>query len=152
VQRLAALQSGQGVTPAARPRPTPSEAPPMRATVPAPASVTPPQDAVASLGNEAPPLRSNIVDDTKKNLRAITGARVQLGAYRSQGEAMDNWNRLVTAGGDLLDSLKPDVVKAEVAGKGTYYRLRTGVPEGKDANGFCHALQARGLACIVVRS
>ncbi len=151
VQRLAALQSGQSAAPAAKPQSALSETPTMRAAIPVSAKVAPPSDAVASLGNEAPPLRPKIVDDPVKHMQAASGARVQLGAYRSEGEAMDHWNHLVTASGDLLGGLKPDVVKADVAGKGTYYRLRTGVPEGQNGNGFCRALQARGFACIVVK-
>ena len=158
VQRLAALQSEQGATPTvkpnAKPSPAPSaasEPPPMRVTSPTSVNNTPPQNAVASLGNEAPPLRQNIVDDPSRGMHATTAARVQLGAYRSHSEAMDNWNRLISASGDLLGSLKPDVIKADVAGKGTYYRLRTGVPAGQSASAFCRTLQARGLACIVVK-
>lgn len=151
VQRLAALQSGQGVAPVAKPQPMPNDAPPMRAEIPATPSATPPQDAVASLGNQAPPLRPKIVEDPVTRMRA-TGARVQLGAYRSEGEAMDNWRRLVASSGDLFGGLEPDVVKADIAGKGTYYRLRTRAPEGQNANEFCQTLQGRGLACIVVSS
>ena len=138
-QRLAALQSGQAIKPApGAPRPSPD-------------SATPPRNAVASLGNEAPPLRPKIVDEPAKQGGAASGARVQLGAYRSQGEAEANWQRLISASNDLLGTLKPNIVKAEIAGKGTYYRLRTSVPDGQDAGAFCRALQARGLDCVVVK-
>lgn len=146
-QRLAALQSERPGQKAAQPA-SRSEAPPMSAATPAVDHA--PQNAVATLGSEVP-LRQNIVDDPAKKVSAGLGARVQLGAYRSEGEAVDNWNRLVTASSDLLGSLKPDIVKADIAGKGTYYRLRTGVPDGQDANAFCRTLQARKLACIVVK-
>jgi tetratricopeptide (TPR) repeat protein len=145
-QRLAALQSGQGAEPAPKqPQPAPS------APRPSPGSATPPQNAVVSLGNEAPPLRPKIVDEPAKQGGAASGARVQLGAYRSRGEAEANWQRLISASNDLLGTLKPNIVKAEIAGKGTYYRLRTGVPDGQDANAFCRTLRARGLDCVVVK-
>lgn len=84
--------------------------------------------------------------------RATTGPRLQLGAYRDEATAMNGWKRLVAATGDLLLGLEPEIVKAEIAGKGTYYRLRAGpLPKGRNANALCESLQEQGFPCMVVK-
>jgi tetratricopeptide (TPR) repeat protein len=91
------------------------------------------------------PLRPTIVDGGP----AQRGALAQLGAWRSEQEARDGWTVAQGNAGGLLAGLVPVIVRAEVAGRGTYWRLRV-APAGTVTQ-FCAALAQRGLACIPVR-
>jgi tetratricopeptide (TPR) repeat protein len=81
-----------------------------------------------------------------------TGELVQLGAWRSQGDAALGWNKAAAAAGDLLSSASPRIVEADVPGKGHFWRLRTQAPAGTTAADFCTQLRAKGLSCIAARS
>ncbi len=81
---------------------------------------------------------------------AATGRTVQLGAWRSQGDAANAWSRIAAATGNLMAGLSPQVVPVDLPGRGRWYRLRTGPIESGNAPGLCAALKAKGLACIVV--
>jgi tetratricopeptide (TPR) repeat protein len=76
------------------------------------------------------------------------GQQVQLGAWRSQAEAAEAWNRAVKIAGGVLSSLAPRIVPVDLPGKGRYYRLRT---ESGSAQQLCDQLVARQLDCMPAR-
>ncbi len=79
-----------------------------------------------------------------------TGVRVQLFAARSEAGALAAWTRLSTEEKDLLDSLTPSVVKAEVPEKGVFHRLRAGpLADKAAARRLCRLLERRGRDCFV---
>ncbi len=78
------------------------------------------------------------------------GILVQLGAWRSQGEAALAWSRIARVAAKELVGLTPQVVTVDLPGKGRFFRLRTS-PGDKGASGLCSALRAKGLACLVVK-
>ncbi len=82
---------------------------------------------------------------------AASGPQVQLGAWRSRGEADAGWARFRRQAQGLLDGLSPQVVEADLPGKGRYFRLRVHPPAGRGAAAFCAALSDQGLACFPVR-
>ena len=55
---------------------------------------------------------------------AAGSMKVQLAALRSRQEAQTMWSRLSARHRDLLGGKKYQVVRADIAGKGTFYRLR----------------------------
>ena len=73
---------------------------------------------------------------------------IQLGAYRSEEEANDNWKKIHLKQKDLSDKT-PLIVKADLGNKGIYYRLRVGGLSPADAKALCKALNAKGQACII---
>ena len=74
---------------------------------------------------------------------------VQLGAYRSEDEANDTWDKMHLKHKDLSDK-KPMVVRADLGSKGVYYRLRVGgLSSAADAKALCQALSSKGQACII---
>ena len=78
------------------------------------------------------------------------GVQVQIYAARSEAGALAAWGRLSAEQKDLLDSLTPSVVKAELGEKGIFYRLRAGPLADKDAAGrLCRLLKGRGHGCFV---
>ncbi len=125
--------AGAAALPQAAPpaTPVPATAPPT-ATRPAPAPV-PPQVAVAPVA-------------------AGAGSRIQLASVRDAADAQREWARVVRQYPDLLGSLTPQFVPADLGDRGIFVRVQAGPfasPEA--ARATCDALRARGAGCNVVR-
>lgn len=78
-------------------------------------------------------------------------ARVQLGAYRSESDAAEGWNKLAAQADGLLGGLTPQIVSVDLPGRGRFYRLRAGLLDRDGAGALCRRLAARDLACLPVR-
>ncbi|MGE0754842.1 MAG: SPOR domain-containing protein [Alphaproteobacteria bacterium] len=77
--------------------------------------------------------------------------QIQLGAYRSHGEAEFGWKKIRDKNASLLSGRNHTIVKADLGAKGVYYRLRvTGFANMDSAKDFCNKLSARGQACMAV--
>jgi hypothetical protein len=89
-------------------------------------------------------------DTAKEKPSAKTGAhKVQLGAYRSEKEAQDAWNKMKSAHKEFAN-MQPVIVKADLGAKGIYYRLRTGTfANTAEAKAFCGTMSILGQACIL---
>lgn len=75
---------------------------------------------------------------------------VQVGAFRSNDEAMAQWGRMQTKLGDFLSGKGPDVETADLGDRGVYYRLRVGpFTSSDDAKTYCAGLKERGQDCLV---
>jgi cell division septation protein DedD len=76
-------------------------------------------------------------------------AMLQIGSFKSEGDAMAAWKGYQAKHGGLLAGVGPDVQKADLGDKGVWYRLRVGPFAGKDAAAtLCGRLKAEGGACI----
>ncbi|ARJ65388.1 energy transducer TonB [Magnetospirillum sp. ME-1] len=76
---------------------------------------------------------------------------VQLGAVRAADLADKEWLRIQKANADLLGALKPDIVRVELEGKGTFWRVRAAPLSEQAARQLCAELTARSQGCIVAR-
>jgi hypothetical protein len=76
---------------------------------------------------------------------------IQLGAWRAEADAAEGWNRLVSRARSTLAGLTPQIVVADIPGKGRYWRLRAAPPEGQSAAALCGTLAAQGIACVAVK-
>ena len=75
---------------------------------------------------------------------------VQLGAFSSPSLAAEEWARLESRFGALMNG-RERVVQVSTQSSGTWYRLRaSGFADRDDARRFCAALQAEGAECIAV--
>ncbi|EAQ06499.1 SPOR domain-containing protein [Yoonia vestfoldensis] len=75
---------------------------------------------------------------------------VQLGAFSSPALAAEEWARLESRFGALMNG-RERVVQVSTQSSGTWYRLRaSGFADRDDARRFCAALQAEGAECIAV--
>ncbi|MEO5336716.1 MAG: SPOR domain-containing protein, partial [Magnetospirillum sp. WYHS-4] len=78
--------------------------------------------------------------------------KVQIGALRTRAEAEAEWKKQQKNNADLLSGFGLTVVEVEVAGKGTFYRIRAGgVSSEAAAKDLCTKLTARKLPCLVVK-
>jgi cell division protein FtsN len=116
-------------TPAPQPVATKPVAPP-----PPVAAVAPP--APAAIAPKAPPAGDWVV---------------QLGAVRAQDQAEKEWARIQRTNHDLLGALKPDIVRVELEGKGTFWRVRAGPLSEQAARQLCQELTSRAQGCILAR-
>jgi tetratricopeptide (TPR) repeat protein len=76
------------------------------------------------------------------------GGEVQLGAWRSEAEANEGWDKAKARAAGTLDGLSPRIVSVDLPGKGRYYRLRVSPPARHNRTEFCAILTAKGLACL----
>lgn len=76
---------------------------------------------------------------------------VQLGAVRAADQADKEWARIQKANADLLGALKSDIVRVELPGKGTFWRVRAAPLSEQAARQLCAELTARSQGCIVAR-
>lgn len=80
------------------------------------------------------------------------GVRIQLGAFRSEAEAVESWKKILGKNKDVLANKVFTVRKADLGEKGIYYRLQVGsFPSPDDAKKACKALNERKLGCFVAR-
>ena len=79
------------------------------------------------------------------------GEEVQLGAWRSAAEAHAAWDKARSRAGDVLEGVSPDILAADVPGKGRYFRLRVRPEFGESGTQMCARLAARALDCFPVR-
>ena len=82
--------------------------------------------------------------------RAPVARMIQLGAWRREADAARAWSLALAATGNLLAGLSPSIVAVDLAGRGRFYRLRTGPLSGSAGASLCAALKARAQACVVV--
>lgn len=82
---------------------------------------------------------------------AAGNVEVQLAALRSKAEAESLWQKLLARHRDLLSGKSHRIVTAEIAGKGTFYRLRVGTSSPAAATSLCASLTQRNQACILAR-
>jgi len=81
---------------------------------------------------------------------ASGGYILQIGAYKSQGDADAAWKAYKAKHVALLGGYSDDVQQADLGEKGTWYRLRINGFADKDmASSLCDRLKADGGACIL---
>src|SRR5262249_28242732 len=157
--RLAALSSGEQMVrlePPAPDQPILSNPAPILSQddVATPIVLHPPAEKVAHIRartEQAQPLASDL--PLKPSLGSGQGARrgqVQLGAWRSEAEANQGWDRALQQAGDTLKGFSPHIMAVELPKVGRYYRLRVAAGE-TGAKGLCETLAAKGLECMPVR-
>jgi len=101
----------------------------------------PPKPAVPSRQEEVLPLRPALDNPA--------GELVQLGAWRSEDEAMAGWRRAVAQANGVLGGFSPRIVAVDLPGRGRFYRLRVATLDAKD---LCAVLTSQDVACIPARN
>ncbi len=112
---------------------------PKAVQTPAPAPV-PEKPAAVDL---APPSQS-------ESTAAPSGVMIQLGSFPNATLAASAWSKIKSANQDLFADHSPAFNRAEIPGKGTWYRLRVGgFADKAAAKVACEQLAATGQACII---
>jgi cell division septation protein DedD len=127
--------------------------PPGGAVHPAPAPVPvqkPPAKVVAEDTDDTEDAKPAAKPEPKPSAQpAPAGVRVQLGAYKSQGEADGRWAKISQQFSDDLKGKQHYVMRADLGKKGVYYRLQV-MPfaSGKEADEFCLDFVSAGQPCF----
>lgn len=80
-----------------------------------------------------------------------TGYRIQLAALRSEGEAQATWKRLQAKHRNFLGSHQPNIVKTDLGGLGTFYRVQLGPFADKaGSQQLCKDFKRGGLDCFLL--
>ncbi len=115
----------------------------------APASVT---EEPLPVTTAAPsPARPTAARGPAPRVAAGGGFLVQIAALRSEGAADTAWDRLARRDPALFANATKDVQRADLGGKGVYWRVRAGYFAQRDeAVRFCDRVKTLGQECIVV--
>lgn len=80
-----------------------------------------------------------------------SGYKVQLAAFKTEGDAVENWQKIQKAHTDLLGKLRHFIERKEIEGKGTFYRLQAGIiNKESEARLLCKKLAEVNQGCFVV--
>jgi len=121
------------------------EPPPTAAEVPA-------QVAAKAPAETAPEASAPAAEPTAPSALAAGDWVVQLASFKSRDAATGEWARLQGKFPELLGRRAPDVQSAEIAGQGTFYRLRAGYFNDRGAAvRFCDRLKAGGQDCLAAK-
>jgi hypothetical protein len=75
---------------------------------------------------------------------------IQLGSFPTDVLAAQSWSKIKSNNVAVLGEYSPKFQRAEVEGKGTWYRLQvTGFADKGSAQDVCNKLKANGQACII---
>ncbi len=84
---------------------------------------------------------------------ALEGWMVQLSSQRDEASAWSAWDQLSQRHSELLGGRDAAVVRADLGGKGVFFRLRVHRLESRnEAERLCSRLKARGTACYYGRA
>lgn len=142
--------------PAPKPAPVaakPPVAPPVMKQAATPPAA-PPAAASSTAANGAPRTLPGVAAAaaTTTAAKAAPGgsALLQIGAYKSQADADAAWRTYKARHAALLSGYGPDVQRADLGEKGTWYRLRiAGFPDRDVASALCERLKADGGSCFL---
>lgn len=110
------------------------------------AAASAPRVADAAPAGQDLALRPALDNSEPQQRQAPPGGQLaQLGAWRSQAEAEQGWQRDVRQAGDTLSGFSPLIVTVDLPGRGRFYRLRVATA---DARQLCAALQGQDVPCI----
>ncbi|MFB2551651.1 SPOR domain-containing protein [Ensifer soli] len=76
---------------------------------------------------------------------------VQIASLPSEAEAQRSYDNMARKFGGVIGGRGVDIRRADVAGKGTYYRVRIPAGSREEANSLCAKLKSAGGSCLVTR-
>lgn len=76
---------------------------------------------------------------------------IQIASLPSEAEAQKSYNNLSAKFGSVIGGRGVDIRKAEIAGKGTYYRVRIPAGSREEANALCSRYKSAGGSCLVTK-
>jgi hypothetical protein len=112
------------------------------------------KDSSKGNGADKKPMKTaKLATQPKKATKTSSSVyRVQLASVRSQKAAAQAWGRHKFDHAELFGKLEPKIVRVELKGKGTYYRLQAGpLPNAAAARSLCSQAKKRKIGCILVR-
>jgi len=128
--------------PAAQPQ-APAPAAPAEAAAPAQPAATP-----ASAPAPAPAPEETAAAQPQP---AAGGYYIQVASLPSEAEAEKSYKSIASKFGSVVGGRAYEVKRAEISGKGTYYRVRISAGSKADAAALCERYKAAGGSCLVTK-
>jgi hypothetical protein len=95
---------------------------------------------------------AKIVEDARNSAQPTKGWRVQIASLRSEAAGNSTWVSLRKKHSDLFGKLSMRLVKADIKGRGIFYRLQAEpVADKAAASGLCQKARVRKIGCLIVR-
>ncbi|WDZ78167.1 SPOR domain-containing protein [Ensifer adhaerens] len=114
--------------------------------------------AAAERGNVRPAEEQAVAAAEAQLAQPVATASVPTGGYfiqvaslPSEAEAQKSYNSLSSKFGSVIGGRGVDIRKAEIAGKGTYYRVRIPAGSKEEANALCSKYKGAGGSCLVTK-
>jgi len=79
------------------------------------------------------------------------GYVIQIASLPSEAEAQKSYKSLSAKFSGVIGGRGVDIKRAEIAGKGTYYRVRVPAGSREEANALCERFRSAGGTCLVTR-
>lgn len=150
----------QANTPAAAAKPAAQSAAPLPAARPS----SQPANVVATVTNQgnvrpatAPAQQQAAQQQTAAATPAATstpsagGYYIQIASLPSQAEAQKSYQNMSAKFGSVIGGRGVDIKAAEIAGKGTFYRVRIPAGDKNEAVALCEKFRSAGGSCLVAR-
>ncbi len=150
----------QANTPAAAAKPAAQSAAPLPAARPSsqPANVV---ATVTNQGNVRPATAPAQPQAAQQRAAAATpaatstpsagGYYIQIASLPSQAEAQKSYQNMSAKFGSVIGGRGVDIKAAEIAGKGTFYRVRIPAGDKNEAVALCEKFRSAGGSCLVAR-
>ncbi len=150
----------QANTPAAAAKPAAQSAAPLPAARPSsqPANVV---ATVTNQGNVRPATAPAQPQAAQQQTAAATpaatstpsagGYYIQIASLPSQAEAQKSYQNMSAKFGSVIGGRGVDIKAAEIAGKGTFYRVRIPAGDKNEAVALCEKFRSAGGSCLVAR-
>ena len=74
---------------------------------------------------------------------------MQIASQPSEAAAQSSYQDLARRYSGVLQGREVNIVKAEIAGKGTFWRVRVPAPTRQEAIGLCESYKSAGGNCFV---
>jgi hypothetical protein len=151
-QRVAEPASEATGTVPAQPALAPVAKPAQSANTPSTAPIAPqrPSEQPVDVVGEVKPDQVAAVAPTAPTTAAASGAwAMQIASQPSEAAAKSTYADLARRYGSVLNGREVSIVKAEIAGKGTFWRVRVPAGTRNDAVSLCESYKAAGGNCFV---
>ncbi|WP_236771913.1 SPOR domain-containing protein, partial [Agrobacterium tumefaciens] len=81
----------------------------------------------------------------------VYGEFDQIASLPSQAEAQKSYQNMSAKFGSVIGGRGVDIKAAEIAGKGTFYRVRIPAGDKNEAVALCEKFRSAGGSCLVAR-
>lgn len=136
-------------------QPTAPVATSARGPVPASRPAEQPVNVVAAISDQgavrAPAQATAAAPAQVASLGADGGYVIQIASLPSQAEAQKSYQSLSSKFGNVIGGRGVDIKSAEIAGKGTFYRVRIPAGSKDSAVALCEKYRAAGGSCLVAK-
>ena len=76
---------------------------------------------------------------------------MQVASLPSEAEAQRSYQNLSAKFGSVIGGRGVDIKRADIAGKGTYYRVRIPAGDKNEAAALCERFRSAGGSCLIAR-